>query len=369
MATVDLEQVDKTFDDGTRAVRELSLQIEDGELVVLLGPSGCGKSTVLRLLAGLDAPTGGTVRIGGERVNEQGPKARNCAMVFQNYALYPHMTVRRNLEFPLKMARVRRAERERRVQEAARTLGLEGLLERRPAALSGGQRQRVAMGRAIVRDPNVFLMDEPLSNLDAKMRVEIRGEIAALQQRLGTTTVYVTHDQVEAMTLGHRVAVLRDGALQQVAAPRALYERPANLFVAGFLGSPPMNLFRVESERDTLVFGAHRLSLTGPPPEGAVWAGLRPEDLHWAGDWPKVREVEVEASAVEVLGSEQVVYFAAPMETVDADRWPDAGVVRSGRGRLAARLSAKRPAVAGDRLRLAVDTARLYWFDADGSAL
>ena len=237
MGAVELDGLDLRYPDGTHAVRDLSLAVDEGEFMVLLGPSGCGKSSLLRLVAGLEAPGAGEIRIGGERVNDRPPQRRNVAMVFQNYALYPHMSVRANLSFPLRMRRLRRAEIERRVDEAARALGLGALLDRRPAELSGGQRQRVAMGRAMVREPSVFLMDEPLSNLDARLRMQVRGEIAELQRRLGTTTLYVTHDQVEAMSLGHRVAVLRAGTLQQVGPPVLLYERPVNLFVAGFLGA------------------------------------------------------------------------------------------------------------------------------------
>src|SRR6059058_5228946 len=254
MAEIEFQDVTKRYSDGYEAVKHLDLDIPDGELTILVGPSGCGKSTALRMIAGLEDITEGDLKIGGEVVNERAPKDRDIAMVFQNYALYPHMTVRENMGFALKLAGVDRAEIDRKVSEAARVLDLEQHLDRKPANLSGGQRQRVAMGRAIVRDPKAFLMDEPLSNLDAKLRVQMRAEVSRLQHQLGTTTVYVTHDQVEAMTLGDRVAVMRAGILQQVDTPKSLYEHPVNLFVAGFIGSPAMNFFQASVEGDRVRF-------------------------------------------------------------------------------------------------------------------
>ena len=285
MAEIELRGVTKRYPDGTEAVKNIDLTIRDGELMILVGPSGCGKTTALRMLAGLEEITSGTVRIEGRVVNHLPPKKRDIAMVFQSYALYPHMTVRANMGFALRLAKVKKSEIDTRVRDAAAILDLTEHLDRKPANLSGGQRQRVAMGRAIVRDPEAFLMDEPLSNLDAKLRVQMRIEIARLQQRLGTTTVYVTHDQTEAMTLGDRVAVMRGGLVQQVDAPQRLYEDPANLFVAGFIGSPPMNLVpaRVSADRIELSFGAPplpselRARLSHGPAMADVIAGIRPE--------------------------------------------------------------------------------------------
>jgi len=369
MAAVEFRSVEKVFPDGTRAIDRLSLEVEDGELLVLLGPSGCGKSTLLRLLAGLETLDGGEIRIGARVVNTLGPRERNVAMVFQNYALYPHMSVRRNLEFPLRMQRMARDEIARRAERAARALGLEAVLERRPKALSGGQRQRVAMGRAMVREPEVFLMDEPLSNLDAKLRVQIRAEIAELQHRLATTMLYVTHDQVEAMTLGRRVAVLRDGVLQQVGPPQSLYERPANLFVAAFVGSPEMNLFRAaltsQGGMPALAFGEQCLSLVGPaPPDGAVFAGLRPEAFSASTTRADLPSVTVEVAAAESLGHERLVYFRSPIAGVDAE-----GHERGADALMAARLPVDTKANRGDTLPLAVDTGAVYWFDGQGQAL
>jgi len=367
MAAVELRNLEKAFADGTRAIRDLTLEVADGELLVLLGPSGCGKSTLLRLLAGLEAPDGGEIRIGGRPVNALGPRERNVAMVFQNYALYPHMSVRGNLEFPLRMRGMGRAAIAERVERTARSLGLEPLLERRPRALSGGQRQRVAMGRALVREPEVFLMDEPLSNLDAKLRVEIRAEIAELQRRLATTTLYVTHDQVEAMTLGTRVAVLREGVLQQVGPPQGLYERPANLFVAAFVGSPEMNLFRAALTPDgaALRLGPTSVPIAGPVPEArAAFAGLRPEAFAPAETRPDWPVLEVEVAALEALGHERLAYFRSPAPAVDAD-----GRQRAGEALMAARLPGDCPVSARAPLRLGVDARALHWFDAQGRAL
>jgi multiple sugar transport system ATP-binding protein len=374
MADVQLDRVGKEFPDGTRAVADLSLGVADGELLVLLGPSGSGKSTVLRLLAGLESPTSGRILLGGEDVTERSPQRRNVAMVFQSYALYPHKTVRGNLEFPLRMLGMGSGEIADRVRRAAGLLGLGELLDRRPRQLSGGQAQRVAMGRAIVRDPALFLMDEPLSNLDAALRVQIRGEIAALQERLGTTTVYVTHDQVEAMTLGNRVAVLLAGHLLQVAPPQELYDRPASTFVAAFVGRPPMNLFPVEvggGDGDAaLRFAGQRLPLPAGSPARklvadlggrAAVAGLRPEALGWAGDGDPRPRIEVELAAVEMLGHEEILYFTSP-----AVSSPEGG---SSVGLLAARVGVGRRPETGDRVELAVDTHALHLFGADGRRL
>src|SRR5215207_2336082 len=283
MAEITLKGVTKRYPDGTEAVKAIDLEIADGEFMILVGPSGCGKSTALRMIAGLEDISDGELVIGGEVVNDLAPKDRDIAMVFQNYALYPHMTVRDNMGFALKLAKVDQKEINQKVEEAARILDLEAHLERKPANLSGGQRQRVAMGRAIVRDPRAFLMDEPLSNLDAKLRVQMRTEVARIQQRVGTTTVYVTHDQTEAMTLGDRVAVMRAGVLQQVGSPAELYDNPANLFVAGFIGSPAMNFLPAKIEGGTLKlpFGdapvAGKLGGRVGSGERDVIAGMRPE--------------------------------------------------------------------------------------------
>ena len=278
MASIAFEDVSKVFDDGTKAVDGLDLEIADGEFTILVGPSGSGKSTALRMVAGLEEATSGDISIGPRVVNDMAPKDRDIAMVFQSYALYPHMSVAENMGFALKLAKQPKAEIASRVSSAAARLGIGELLERRPRALSGGQRQRVALGRAIVRSPEAFLMDEPLSNLDAKLRVEMRAYIAKLHQELGTTTLYVTHDQTEAMTMGDRVAVMRDGKLSQVDTPQALYEHPANLFVAGFIGSPAMNLLRGVADEDGVLLGAQRLAVRTAH-RGDVIVGIRPEAL------------------------------------------------------------------------------------------
>jgi multiple sugar transport system ATP-binding protein len=368
VADVSLERVGKTYPDGTRAVADLSLSVADGELVVIVGPSGCGKSTVLRMVAGLEAVSAGTVSIGGTVVNDRPPQARDVAMVFQGYALYPHLNVAGNLAFPLRMRRVAKAEAVRRVTETARLLGLEELLDKKPAALSGGERQRVAMGRALVRDPAVFLLDEPLSNLDAALRGGIRASISALQKRTGTTTLYVTHDQVEAMTLGHRVAVMSGGRLRQVDTPRGLYEAPADTFVARFIGSPGCNLFRA---RVTRAGGRLQVALGDveiPLPQavrvrqpGLMWQdetrvvmALRPEALSLAGAGPGPR-LPGTVTAVERLGHETLAY-------VKVDGSVDGKPV-------VARLSGGEAVREGDDLTLAVETGALRLFDAEGVAL
>ena len=327
MARVMLSHVGKVYPDGTEAVRELDLEVGDGELVVLVGPSGCGKTTALRMVAGLEEITSGEIRIGDRVINDLDPRERDIAMVFQNYALYPHMTVFENIAFPLKLAKLSQRERKDRVHRVARTLGLEQHLQRKPRQLSGGQRQRVAMGRAIVREPQAFLMDEPLSNLDAKLRAQMRAEISALQKELGVTTIYVTHDQVEAMTIGDRVAVMRRGELLQFGEPQEIYDRPRNLFVAGFIGSPPMNLIEEELSRgdggyvlslgdgqvvlgDEEVRAASRLeSYAGGP----VVAGIRPESLEDAAlvpESPADRRVRGVVTVREALGSDALVHFS-----------------------------------------------------------
>ncbi|MCU7924648.1 MAG: ABC transporter ATP-binding protein, partial [Candidatus Thiodiazotropha sp. (ex Dulcina madagascariensis)] len=332
MASIIFDNVSKTYSDGVDVIRQLCLTIENGELLVLVGPSGCGKSTALRMVAGLEAISAGEIRLDGQVVNGIPAQRRNLAMVFQNYALYPHMSVRRNLEFPLRMRKLPGREIKRRVERIAEMLDLTALLERKPKALSGGQRQRVAMGRAIVRDADAFLMDEPLSNLDAKLRVQIRTEIATLQTRLGVTTLYVTHDQVEAMTLGQRVAVLREGRLQQVAPPGDLYRRPANIFVAGFIGSPGMNLLRgTMEEKDgnpVLRLGPNRLILpeqvlTEHPglqtrPGESLLIGIRPEAIRLADDLAE-HSLPARVHAVESLGHETILHLATDLASIASD--------------------------------------------------
>ncbi len=392
MATVEFQNVFKIYSNGYTAIKDLCLESEDGEFLVFVGPSGCGKSTVLRMLAGLEEISAGKLIIGGEVVNDQTPQQRNIAMVFQNYALYPHMTVRQNLEFPLRMIKMPRNERRRRVKEAVQKLGLTQLLERKPKALSGGQRQRVAMGRSIVRDPAVFLMDEPLSNLDAKMRVQIRTEIAQLQRSMRTTMVYVTHDQVEAMTMGERVVVLRAGELQQIAPPQDLYDNPANVFVAGFIGSPAMNIFHTQLQKResgtlTIDWGgqplvvdpaaADRYSDLRPYLNQPILAGWRPEAFFLAQSGvPKDRYLQVEVEAVEALGHEMIVYFEAPVSRVEVsdsrDGFRTGGMskkVRPSSSILIARLPSCRDIDIGARLNLGVDPSKLYLFTAEGKAI
>src|SRR6476620_7648527 len=325
MAEIVLDRVTKSYPNGATAVNELSITIADGEFIILVGPSGCGKSTTLNMIAGLEEISSGELRIGGQRVNEKAPKDRDIAMVFQSYALYPHMTVRQNIAFPLTLAKVKKAEIAQKVEETAKILDLSDFLDRKPAQLSGGQRQRVAMGRAIVRDPKAFLMDEPLSNLDAKLRVQMRGEIARLQQRLGTTTVYVTHDQTEAMTLGDRVVVLRGGVAQQIGTPDELYERPANIFVAGFIGSPAMNFFRATLDGGLVDLPFGEVALTNqmcetiamhPTPRNVV-VGVRPEHFEDAAVIDGYQRISsltfpVQVELVESLGADKYVYFTAP---------------------------------------------------------
>ena len=374
MAEVAFDRVDKVYPNGFQAIHGLDLEIADRELLVLVGPSGCGKSTALRMVAGLEEITGGEIRIGGRVVNEVAPKDRDIAMVFQNYALYAHMSVYDNIGFALKLARVPKAERDRRIRETARILELEENLSRKPGQLSGGQRQRVAMGRAIVREPSAFLMDEPLSNLDAKLRVQMRAEIARLQRELGVTTVFVTHDQVEAMTMGDRVAVLKDGVLQQVDTPQSLYDRPCNVFVAAFIGSPSMNLFHAELEGDRLSMGSAALDLPDSvfdarPAlrsfDGArVIVGVRPEDFRdpaLAGDGEGPRLATV-ISLVEALGSELLVHFrldAVPVDAGDPDRVEELSREANAVGRFDPRSRVR----VGDRAEVSVTLSNLHFFD------
>jgi multiple sugar transport system ATP-binding protein len=383
MAAIELRGIWKRYPDGFEAVKDVSIEVQDGEFMILVGPSGCGKSTALRMIAGLEEISDGDLVIGGERVNEIAPRDRDIAMVFQNYALYPHMSVRENMGFALKLAKADPAEIARKVEDAAAILDLTAHLDRKPANLSGGQRQRVAMGRAIVRDPKAFLMDEPLSNLDAKLRVQMRTEVARIQQRLGTTTVYVTHDQTEAMTLGDRVAVMRAGAVQQVDAPKTLYERPANLFVAGFIGSPAMNFLPGQVEGDTLrtpfgdapLPGELKAGLNGG---GEVIVGVRPE--HFEDPAAAGREVpgmrfRAKVAVVESMGSELYAYFEVESEGVASKELDelaeDAGtteVPSSGEGQIVARLSAESSVKRGAPAELWLDGSRLHFFDPSSGA-
>jgi multiple sugar transport system ATP-binding protein len=386
MASVTLERLTKTYAGGQlRAVNELTLDVEDGEFLVLVGPSGCGKSTALRMIAGLEEITDGGIWIGDEFVNDVHPKDRDIAMVFQNYALYPHMSVFDNIAFPLQIARMNRAEVEKRVVEAARVLELEAYLRRRPGQLSGGQRQRVAMGRAIVRQPAVFLMDEPLSNLDAKLRVQMRAEIAQLQHRLGTTTIYVTHDQVEAMTMGHRVALLKDGVLQQVDTPSGIYDRPRNLFVAAFIGAPTMNLYAAElgnadGSGAMLKLGssairvpaaalARRPALSRYDGRGVI-VGIRPEDISDPAltGAPAENRLRSTVELVEALGSDLLVHFGtdAVAATVESsDSLQELKASAKGQSRMIARLPPRSEARLGAPIEVAIDAERLHFFDAE----
>jgi multiple sugar transport system ATP-binding protein len=367
LAAVEFQEVSKVYPDGTRAVDSLELQIDENEFMVFVGPSGCGKTTALRMVAGLEEISGGTILIGGRPVNDVSSKDRDVAMVFQNYALYPHMTVAQNLGFGLKLRKIDKAEIRRRVDVAARTLGLEDYLERKPSALSGGQRQRVAMGRAIVREPRAYLMDEPLSNLDAQLRVQMRAEIQKLQRSLGVTTIYVTHDQTEAMTMGDRIAVMRAGTLQQVDTPERVYRWPANRFVAGFIGSPAMNMISARlapaDGSQFVSFGGHTLAMgaeviaehpgLGAYADADVIVGIRPEDFEdaaFAGEAPPERTLSTVCSLRESLGSEVLVHFAVAGST------------------FVARVHPQTSAREGEPLQLIVDTRRLHFFDP-GSGL
>jgi multiple sugar transport system ATP-binding protein len=382
-AGIRLRSVSKVYPNGVKAVDAIDLDIKAGEFVVLVGPSGCGKTTLLRMIAGLEQLTDGTVEIGEVDVTHLQPRSRDIAMVFQNYALYPQMTVFQNLAFGLKLRRTPRADRKERVHDAARMLGLEPLLDRRPALLSGGQRQRVAMGRAMVREPKAFLMDEPLSNLDAKLRVSLRGELSRLHKRLGVTTVYVTHDQVEAMTLGHRVAVLRDGLLQQCDTPHNLFHHPTNLFVAAFIGSPSMNLVEATVANGAVRFGSWSVPLPpGSPLAGStrsVIVGLRPTDFEHADTAdPKLPQYTVEPLVVEELGAESYLIFPmdTPRLTGDAiraatDARDDADgtlIADDDRAQFIARIDGRRRAAVGEPVRLALHTSGLHFFDPQSGA-
>ncbi|MGZ4388216.1 MAG: ABC transporter ATP-binding protein [Gaiellaceae bacterium] len=385
MADVVFDQIDKVYDNGFHAVQDLTLDVRDGEFLVLVGPSGCGKTTALRMVAGLEEISGGTLSIGGRVVNELSSKERDVAMVFQNYALYPHLSVYENIAFGLRLRKESKQLIEERVAWAAKLLDLTPYLDRKPKELSGGQRQRVAMGRAIVRHPQAFLMDEPLSNLDAKLRVQMRADIAKLQRNLGTTTIYVTHDQVEAMTMGDRVAVMNAGVLQQVAEPQLLYDTPANLFVAGFIGTPPMNLL----EGQVSVNGGVSVSLGGdtlPVDEQAlarygklrsygghkVVVGLRSQFLHPGSERPELPTLAARVELVEALGDESVVYFHIEAFAIregqheDINEVPtgDEGVVAS-RPNLVGQFPAHVQLQLGDEVRVAVDTGKLHFFDPE----
>jgi multiple sugar transport system ATP-binding protein len=394
VAEIAYDSVSKVYDDGTQAVYDLDLEIEDGELMVLVGPSGCGKTTALRMLAGLEEISGGEIRIGDRVVNDLTPKDRDIAMVFQSYALYPHMTVEQNLAFGLKLRKLPKKEVAERVGRAARVLQIEEFLKRKPRALSGGQRQRVAMGRAIVREPQAFLMDEPLSNLDAKLRVQMRAEIHQLQRRLGVTTIYVTHDQVEAMTMGDRVAVMNTGNLQQVDTPQVLYDNPVNEFVAGFIGSPSINLVEATLEQSDgrlmVNVGEHRLAVDEQAVRNrsglsayigrTVILGIRPENFEDASldsDAPQDRRMKVTCDLTEPLGSEVLVHFSTGAKRIvssaaTADVGEDADISLggedgdgAGQTRLIARVSPKTRIAEGSEIELAVDTSRLYFFDPE----
>lgn len=385
MAEIVLDHVNKSYPDGHTAVRDLNLTIADGEFLILVGPSGCGKTTTLNMIAGLEDISSGELRIAGERVNEKAPKDRDIAMVFQSYALYPHMTVRQNIAFPLTLAKMRKADIAQKVSETAKILDLTNLLDRKPSQLSGGQRQRVAMGRAIVRHPKAFLMDEPLSNLDAKLRVQMRGEIAQLQRRLGTTTVYVTHDQTEAMTLGDRVVVMYGGIAQQIGTPEELYERPANLFVAGFIGSPAMNFFpaRLTAIGLTLPFGEVTLApevqgviAAHPKPENVI-VGVRPEHIQDAAlidAYQRIRALtfQVKVNLVESLGADKYLYFTTESPAVHSVQLDELAEVEGEsalhENQFVARVPAESKVAIGQSVELAFDTASLAVFDADSGA-
>jgi multiple sugar transport system ATP-binding protein len=371
-----MDHVNKVYENGFHAVKDLTLDVREGEFMVLVGPSGCGKTTALRMVAGLEDITSGTLRIGGKVVNDEAPKARDIAMVFQNYALYPHMTVAENIGFALKVRKLSKPEIQSKVKETAEILGLTEWLDRRPGQLSGGQRQRVAMGRAIVREPSVFLMDEPLSNLDAKLRVQMRAEVQRIQRRINVATLYVTHDQVEAMTMGDRVAVLRSGNLEQVDRPQVLYDRPDNLFVAAFIGSPAMNLYEATMSDDakSIKVGSQVLPLPDDVHAGrpglaryggkTVVLGVRPEHLPAATDGATGPTLVGNVDLVEALGSELVVYF-----TIDAKRVQPEGASSAGEdatapaGEGVARVVPDTKVKAGERITFAVNTEGMQFFD------
>lgn len=381
MAEVRLEGITKRYPNGFQAVTNLDLELKDGEFLVLVGPSGCGKSTALRMIAGLEEITEGSLFVGDRQVNDVAPKERDIAMVFQNYALYPQMTVAENIGFPLRLRKVPKPERRRQVEEAARVLELTEQLDKKPATLSGGQRQRVAMGRAIVRRPSLFLMDEPLSNLDAKLRVQMRADISGIQREFGVTTFYVTHDQVEAMTMGDRVAVIKDGHLQQVAGPEELYARPDNVFVAAFIGSPSMNLFEAELDvtGGTITLQLHDQQLTVDPSVlernpslaahtgNTVIVGIRPEDLEDGAldtEHPVEQQVTARVDVREALGAETLVHFglaASHVDSGDPDALDELG--QSGETRCTARFSPLTRVIEGESIQVNVATSKMHFFD------
>ncbi|RWO77092.1 MAG: ABC transporter ATP-binding protein [Mesorhizobium sp.] len=376
MTEVILENICKTYGNNFRAIDQLNLSVEDGEFLILVGPSGCGKSTALRMIAGLEDITSGSLRIGGVDVVDMPPKDRDIAMVFQSYALYPHMTVFENIAFSMRLAGKPKAERKKRVDEIAKTLQLTSLLDSKPANLSGGQRQRVAMGRAMVREPAAFLMDEPLSNLDAKLRVQMRAEITSLQKQLGVTTIYVTHDQIEAMTMGDRVAVLKGGVLQQVDTPKRLYESPVNAFVAGFIGSPSMNLFEATLTGDELMSGTFAIRLQEAAFERRpglrsfagrkVVFGIRPEDLYDSSleSGRKYQTIPAKVTSIEELGSEHIVHLdidAVRVDSGDPDAVDDFGLASNA----VARFEPISAVHSGSEIRLALDDAKFHFFDPE----
>ncbi|RWL44325.1 MAG: ABC transporter ATP-binding protein [Mesorhizobium sp.] len=376
MAEVILENICKTYGNSFRAIDRLNLSVEDGEFLILVGPSGCGKSTALRMIAGLEDITSGSLRIGGVDVVDMPPKDRDIAMVFQSYALYPHMTVFENIAFSMRLAGKPKAERKKRVDEIAKTLQLTSLLDSKPANLSGGQRQRVAMGRAMVREPAAFLMDEPLSNLDAKLRVQMRAEITSLQKQLGVTTIYVTHDQTEAMTMGDRVAVLKGGVLQQVDTPKRLYESPVNAFVAGFIGSPSMNLFEGKLTGDELTAGTFAIRLQDAAfvrrPGLRSYAGrkivfgIRPEHLYDSSleSGRKYQTVPAKVTSIEELGSEHIVHLnidAVRVDSGDPDAVQDFGMASNA----VAKFEPESAVRSGSEIRLALDDTKLHFFDPE----
>ncbi len=368
MGLVKLEHVTKRFSEDAVALNDLSLDVQDGEFLILVGPSGCGKTTALRIVAGLEKPTSGRITIGDRVVNDVSPRDRDIAMVFQNYALYPHMTVYKNLAFGLKERRTPKPEIERRVQEVSSILGLDELLKRRPAQLSGGQRQRVAMGRALVREPKAFLLDEPLSNLDAKLRVQMRAELKRIHHRLGITTIYVTHDQVEAMTLGDRIVVMSAGEVQQIGRPQEVYRHPANIFVAGFIGSPPMNLLR-GSVREGRVQAGDLEFARGGVPDGDVVVGVRPEALSVANDGMPSFDFTVDV--VEPLGDEAVIHGTTAGSVVEsgAEEMEEIPLLAAGaRAAVVARFLPDEEPSPGETLRLGISAERIMLFDAHSGA-
>src|SRR6202167_2748101 len=384
MATVSLEKINKVYENGFHAVKDLSVNIAEGEFMVLVGPSGCGKTTALRMVAGLEDITSGVLRIGGKEANDETPKERDIAMVFQNYALYPHMTVAENIGFALKLRKLPKDQLNAKVKEAAEILGLTEWLDRKPGQLSGGQRQRVAMGRAIVREPSVFLMDEPLSNLDAKLRVQLRAEISRVQQKIGVATLYVTHDQTEAMTLGHRVAVLRDGVLQQCDAPQVLYDRPRNIFVAGFIGSPAMNLLEggLTAGLDAVTLGSQTIALPSETIDGRpglkkyagrpLVVGIRPEDLSAPNANGSSTVLYGDVHLVEALGAEILVHFRldAPIVSLEDTSLSEEGdqILVSDQTALSecvARIEPRYSVKAGDRFAFNLSVDRLEFFDLE----